>query len=68
MFAVPPGYSGLRGHVRGVCSDYAREGVGIENCAFRDETFLPPNADDARFPPWIRGNMFIMSRLDTRQM
>lgn len=25
VFAVPPGYSGLRGHVRG-CSDYARKG------------------------------------------
>lgn len=42
MFAVPPGYSGLRGYVRGGCSDYAREGVDIERVAlFVTKLFSP---------------------------
>lgn len=42
MFAVPPGYSGLRERVQGGgCSRCTRvKGVDAESCAFRDGTLL----------------------------
>jgi len=66
VFAVPPGYSGLRGAAYGVTSLVTRR-VDVECCAFRDGA-LPPaaTADDGRFLRGIRGNVFIAPSIRDR--